>query len=540
MAYTPPYPDGWRDLPNESTEIDARALDIMDKGIADAHAAIGSGGASTGATGILFVFFNEVSKNWPARSSVTSSPLQIVEWVGNAQPPTDAVGGVDRWFGPLAGSGVTPEDSTPPPVFPDPVTGVSMTAPSGSVSGSVISLSASLTTTSSTTFAFAQIAVRGPAGQKIDTSFHPNVTVDGTLVMTGSITATAPGTWTAFATHNITGGADQASWVDGPATTFTVTAPTPTPTTPGGVPLIGISGLAWNSGTFQGGRSASDMTSFGTWRGRPLDAFLTFSDRWSWAGMFEIQADWPAWPGVIIISTPPQPDGQNCAATAAGTNDQRWRDYGSALTAAGLNTDKFIVRVWEVNGSWYSWSLTNNSEATFIAAMKRMSTALKSTAPNVKISLNWNRGYSGWGGSWENVTEALIGSGPSGRYIDVVGIDSYDWYPAQNNLSNWNNAQGQYPSMSAMATWVRARGLQMSLEEWALISASGGSGGGAVGDDPYYIGKMWDFFVDNADVIAYEGYYNHDGAPSTLQHVITSGVYPNAAAAYRSSTRWGS
>ncbi len=558
MVFTP---QTWHDLPATDTPIIAARLSRIEAGIAAADAAAAAAqataDAATGPGGTLdpayqrqvnaaylTILFDTVTGTWPARSTVTASLTQVVEWVGNAQPPEGPYGvvpGVDRWYGPLAGSSIVPGDTVPPDVFPDPVTGISLSTPSISAAGSTVTVSATLTTTASTTFAFAQIAVRGPAGQKIDCAFHPGVTVNGTLNLSGGITATQSGTWTAFVTYNITGGAAASDWVDGPSVSVTVTVPTaPPPATSGGVPLIGNSGLAWNSGTFQGPRTVAGQTSFGTWRGRPLDAMLTFTGRGDWAGMFTIESDWAAFNGVTVISNPPQPNGQNCSATAAGSNDARWRDYGSALTAAGLNRDRFILRVWEVNGTWYDWALGHgNSEATFIAAMKRMSTSVKSTAPNIKISLNWNRGYSGWGGDWRTVSEALVGSGPSGRYVDIIGIDSYDWYPGQTNLTKWNDAQSRDPNLLNVATWCRAHDVQMSVEEWALINATGGAEGDGGGDDPYYIGKMWDFFEDNADILAYEGYYNHTGLPADLQHVISTGMYPNAADAYRSPTRWG-
>lgn len=550
MSYSPPYgPGGWRDLPDESTEIDKRALDIIDKGILDAHALIGSGSAVDSGNSILFLVFNEVTKVWPLRSSVTTSPAQVVIWTGNAKPPTPGgegpVAGVDLWYGPINGSSVVPGDTPPPTEDPDPDTGISMTIPTHSEVGAVITLAGTLTTTTPTTFTYLQIATRGPGGQKIDTAFNPGAVVDGTITLNGSVTATQTGTWKAFVTYNIDGSAS--GWVDGPSVSFTVTVPaSPTPPggTPGGIPLLsgrsGGSGLAWNSGTFQSGDNIPSSLSFGTWRGRPLDAVLTFATRDTWAHMHTIHSSWAAYDGLIINSVPPQPTGQNDAATAAGTNDQKWRDYGTALTAAGLNRDRFMLRIWEVNGDWYDWAMGGgrNSAATFIAAMKRLSTAVKATAPDVKISVNWNRGNS-FGGNWFDVMNQLITSGPSGRYVDNIGIDSYDWYPGQINSGTWASAQSQVPSLTSIATWARANGVQMSVEEWALISASGGSAGAAGGDNPYYIQQMWDFFVANADILSYEGYYNNNGAPSTLQHVISTGAYPNAAAAYRSSSRWG-
>lgn len=557
-------PMAWHDLPVTDTPIIAARLSRIENGIAAADAAAAAALAAIdgleGGDGsldpasqrqvnaaILQIVFDEVTSTWPARSSVTSSPAQAVEWKGNAQPPTGAEGavpGVDTWFGPRAGSSVVPGATIVPTPDPDPVTGISLSVPIVTVVGSSISVSVDLTTTTSTSFTYAQIAVRGPGGQKIDTAYHPGAVVNGTLNLSGTVTGTASGTWRAFGTYNLLGGASD--WVDGPSTSASVTVPT-TPTPPpgpgpaGAIPLIGNSGLAWNSGTFQSGNDVAASLSFGTWRGRPLDAMLTFGDRSSWTGMFQIHSSWAPFNGLLINSIPPQPQGSNDAATAAGDNNTRWRNYGTALAAAGLNRNRYMIRIWEVNGDWYDWAMGGgkNSAATFVRAIQNISTAVKSTAPNVKISVNFNRGNS-FGADWRTaVMDPLIQSGPSGRYVDNIGLDSYDWYPGQTNSTNWNNAKGQNPGLDTIADYCRDNGIQMSLEEWALVSASGGASGAAGGDNAYYITQMWDWFVDNADILSYEGYYNNAGAPSTLQHVISTGTYPTAAAAYRHSTRWG-
>ena len=474
---------------------------------------------------------------WPTRPD-TPGP---VVWIGNAErPPADkAVWGTD-YVDQLTATGSTNvPDPDPDPTDPDPVTGITLSVPVASVNGTSVTLSATLVSPDPTTIAFVQIAVRGPGAA--DTAFIRGDVWDGSRTFSGIFSSSAGGDFTAFATYNITGGANQSDWVDGPSVAFTVTPPAPGDGVggggAGGTPRVGLSGLPWNSGTFNGTTSVSGAQAFGTWRGTPIDALLTFMGRQTWGEMFTIPSSWAGWSGIVINSIPPQPQTDNNSATAAGTNNQRWKDYGSQLVAAGLNRNTYIVRLgWESNGDWYKWSWgspkNRNTPESFIAAVKNVSLSLKSTAPNVKISLNLNKGSKRSGYTWQSIFQQLV------PYIDQVGLDCYDFYNGSPNLAAWNaNMLNIDPGLNSVAAFCRSNGLQMNLEEWALIA--GTAEGNPGGDNVFYISQMWDWLVANQDVICYEGYYDHDGLPSTLLHRITDGSKPNAAAAYRHATRWG-
>jgi hypothetical protein len=486
---------------------------------------------------LAYVFLNTENNTWPARPD-TSGP---VVWIGNAERPgaDRAIWGTD-YVDQLTATGSTniPDPTEDPDEDPDPITGIALSTPTASVNGTSVTLKANITVPEATLFAFVQIAVRGPGAS--DVAFLRNVTLDDVTELSATVTLGA-GNFTAFATYNKTGGSAQSDWTDGPSVSFTVTPPAPGDGVgdggAGGTPRVGLSGLPWNSGTFNGTTSVSGAQAFGTWRDTPIDALLTFMGRDSWGAMFTIPSSWAAWNGIILNSIPPQPQTANNSATAAGTNNQRWKDYGSQLVAAGLNRNTYIVRLgWESNGGWYKWSWgspqNQNTPESFIAAVKNVSLSLKSTAPNVQISLNLNKGSKRSGYTWQSVFQQLV------PYIDQVGLDCYDFYNGSPNLAAWNsNMLNIDPGLNSVAAFCRANSLQMNLEEWALIA--GTAEGNPGGDNVFYITQMWDWLVANQDVICYEGYYDHDGAPSTLLHKITDGTKPNAAAAYRHATRWG-
>ena len=54
-----------------------------------------------------------------------------------------------------------------------------------------------------------------------------------------------------------------------------------------------------------------------------------------------------------------------------------------------------------------------------------------------------------------------------------------------------------------MIEFARDHGKPFAVPEWGLVRSTGGGG-----DNPFYIQKMYETFVENADDLAYEAYYN--------------------------------
>lgn len=101
--------------------------------------------------------------------------------------------------------------------------GVALSAPTVTVNGTTVTYSATVQTRKATTFKHLLIHVPGH-----DTGFNDGRTVRGNYTVTGSKQMPA-GTYQAVVAYQI----GTSAWVHGPATTFTVAAPTePAPTTP--------------------------------------------------------------------------------------------------------------------------------------------------------------------------------------------------------------------------------------------------------------------------------------------------------------------
>jgi hypothetical protein len=295
------------------------------------------------------------------------------------------------------------------------------------------------------------------------------------------------------------------------------------------IPNVGCSGIGWNSGVFVSGSGLEDSKAFGAWRGRPIDNLLFFPGRDSWSGMAWVADELDAFGGLRILALPTQPESMDNTSTANGDNDQWWRDYGTMLTGRGYNVPTTVLRLnWEANGTFTPWAYSKPSAAAFIAAIKNVVTAVRSTAPNVLISMCLNKGSRITGIDWANdIFEPLLG------YYDICSLD---WY--NHGTLTFEKNLTEEPGGPSVVAFCRANGLLYAEDEWAVSHGVPGSYAGG-GDDPAWIIDKWAWFKENSDILAYESYFNTIGDPPTRHHSLTDGTNPKAAAAYRDPRRWG-
>src|SRR6185437_9212179 len=121
---------------------------------------------------------------------------------------------------------------------------------------------------------------------------------------------------------------------------------------------------------------------FGTWRGRPLDVAMIYTDRSSWTNLtgagayiFPYTKDWP---GKLVISQPPFPDdgASNLKDCAAGAYDSYWKTFGSSLVSNG-RADSIVRIAWEFNGDFWYYHATNDT-AQFVQCWNHVASAIKS------------------------------------------------------------------------------------------------------------------------------------------------------------------
>ncbi len=252
------------------------------------------------------------------------------------------------------------------------------------------------------------------------------------------------------------------------------------------------SGLLFSAGAWSSGVASDDLSSFATYRGRPLDNTGTWPNRETWeiisnpdiyGAVTALAAYRQIWIGLAML---PEQQTADFASCASGAYDQYFRTYGTNLTK--LNRGNAIIRLgWEANGDWFKWSIANDP-TNYKACFRREVAALRSTAPNVKLDWNMNKD--------SHMGSASIASAyPGDDVVDIVGVDFYDNYPAYPDKAAWdadyNATQNGGPlGIGSWLAFAKQHGKKLSVPEWGIHSSAG-----AGADDAYYIQSMYDFFT---------------------------------------------
>ena len=129
--------------------------------------------------------------------------------------------------------------------------------------------------------------------------------------------------------------------------------------------------------------------------------------------------------------------------------------------------------------------------------------------------------------------QSILNFYPGKEYVDIVGINYYDGWPALSSQTVWDQ---QYSREHLKGPWGIGAWCQFASDEGKRFSCSEwGINNGRYGciDNAFYIEQMWQFFSNNAANIAYENYFNQKP-----YHQLTPGdVNPNASAKYK--RLWG-
>jgi hypothetical protein len=251
---------------------------------------------------------------------------------------------------------------------------------------------------------------------------------------------------------------------------------------------------------------------------------LTYTGRERWADIVRpswLLTSWENQPQTLVISTPmlPERGRATLAACAKGTYDVHWRQYGESIAGAGLASRTIIRLGWEFNGPWMRWAARR--PATFVACWRRVVVAVEAAAPQVRWDWCVNRGSSQFGLDPRRAY-------PGDAYVDIVGIDSFDGYPAVTGERAWQTQYAGAYGLKFWADFARAHRKRFSVAEWGVYPGSGWAGYGG-GDNPFYVRKMFGFFRQQADILQYEAYFNED-APYQAGALHLN---PRAAAEYR-------
>lgn len=287
-----------------------------------------------------------------------------------------------------------------------------------------------------------------------------------------------------------------------------------------------LSGLGWASGC-----GSSGVAEFERYRGRKVDTVTCWCPRGSWSSMVQVPYSlMRSSPARFSIGMAVLPDTHsavrnpgNWRLAARGAFDQYYNQFARNLAATGRRDS--IVRIgWEINREfpWYGGSDPQGFKDTF----RRVADILRKYNSSVQIE-------------WCNIKKgsqrgSVLSLYPGDDAVDIVSVDYYDGWPANNTQQIWNsmyNAEynGGPWGIGSWLDFARSRGKKLAVPEWGIMI---GNGPGTK-DNPFYIQKMYEFFSRNRAWLAYENYFNQK-----RQHQLTpQNVNPRSAAMYRSL--WG-
>lgn len=281
--------------------------------------------------------------------------------------------------------------------------------------------------------------------------------------------------------------------------------------------------ITWLSGAHAGNELA-DYIELGQWRGRPLDIAQVFTDRTGgWNDILE-----PTWPvamfetfaGKLVISQPLYPEGEgNNQACAAGDYDDDWARFGTFLSAQGRG-DSIIRLGWGFNDTTHEWR-ADADLTDWITCFQRVAQAIRSAAPDVQF--DWS--FDAHGASYVTLGDPFAAY-PGDDYVDYIGIEAFDRFPSAYDDATWDAKCESETGLCRVMDFARAHDKRVGIAEWGVVSCGEGAGG----DNPFFVRKIVETFAANADVMAYEAYFE-DGSLSVCSSLGETN--PEAAAMYR-------
>ena len=268
-----------------------------------------------------------------------------------------------------------------------------------------------------------------------------------------------------------------------------------------------ISGLPWVSG-------GTDYTTptLESFRARPLDVRVTFGSRNTWqqirtaygfSGQMALNKT-----GRVVATYVPFPVEQNPKSGGV----EIWKaaargDYDAHHEAAAISFANFgrplIFRIGhEWNARYAHWNCCDKEFAGYYKDyFRRVADILRRRNPGALI--DWNSVKGG------EATAGLQTFYPGSDYVDFIGCDKYDFWPASTTQAIWDKdlntlRLGGPNGVGSFLAYAKSEGKPLSFAEWGVIKGSANSGG----DNPFFVQKMIEFFRANAASIGFEGYFN--------------------------------
>ncbi len=225
----------------------------------------------------------------------------------------------------------------------------------------------------------------------------------------------------------------------------------------------------------------------------------------------------------LVLGVPILPGVGTLAQGATGSYNQYFATLAQNLVSEGESNA--ILRLgWEFNGTWYPWSVANNTDAQNFAAYWRQIVDTMRAVPGQHFQFLWNPNGGG-STSWD-LTQAYPGS----AYVDYIGSDVYDeyWGTPQTPQNSWTNALDQSWGLNWVASFAASEGKPIAIPEWSDCYRSDGHG---LGDDPYFINQFANWIATNN--VAFTDIFSFNDTAGGQDNDITDGNFPNALAAFK-------
>jgi hypothetical protein len=304
------------------------------------------------------------------------------------------------------------------------------------------------------------------------------------------------------------------------------------------VQLYGMprSGLPWHSGFWTGGKiDTAHSEAAGSWRGRPMDFATVYPLYGTWAaieGSGWAVTNFRGFKGHLAYGLPLLPTDRkgHWEDVTDGSHDGVFRGIAQVLVSNG-QPDAAIRMGVEANGYWFPWAVDTANLDRFKAAFRHIETVMKAVAPRLTFWLDLNCGTVLTGSS--DRLAPLTQMYPGDDLVDGISMDHYNAYKlAATDELSWQvaTAPSYAPGLQDGVDFARAHHKGFALPEWGLHDKQG------PGDSPYFMSRIFKFFMDNRDVLVYENYFNEPDS------YIASGLFdatnnPKSAAVYR--RLWG-
>jgi hypothetical protein len=193
----------------------------------------------------------------------------------------------------------------------------------------------------------------------------------------------------------------------------------------------------------------------------------------------------------VVWSVPLTVKGTSLADVAEGMHDTEFEAAARSISEAQPTA---IIRLgWEMNIAGSPW-FAKDLEADYIKAFRRVVGIFRRYSDH--FTYDW---CPGWGPQ-DFAAELAY---PGDDVVDYIGLDVYDFKHDGSPQERWDTYYVQAPfGLQWQRDFSARHGKPMSYPEWGV---------GNFGDNPFFVQRMHDWFLQNEAKIAYAAYFNVDG-----------------------------